>query len=142
MIDVHEINQLPTLSRRIHHFQCLAKLFKLNLFFSRRRPQSISSEDGRYRPQSSEGSFRSAGSGCAKLKRQNACRQKNRDVLIQENRRTEQTVSVWNSWIVTTRPHVVCKAVTSSSKILTVIAIDPLLHHIVEESWHFISEHV
>ncbi|XP_015835650.1 pleckstrin homology domain-containing family G member 5 isoform X2 [Tribolium castaneum] len=58
----------------------------------RRRPQSISSEDGRYRPQSSEGSFRSAGSGCAKLKRQNACRQKNRDVLIQESRRTEQTV--------------------------------------------------
>ncbi|KAH0819357.1 hypothetical protein GEV33_003434 [Tenebrio molitor] len=60
----------------------------------RRRPQSISSEDGRYRPQTSEGSFRSAGSGCAKLKRQNACRQKNRDVLLQENRqRPDQTVS-------------------------------------------------
>ncbi|XP_068903040.1 pleckstrin homology domain-containing family G member 5 isoform X3 [Tenebrio molitor] len=59
----------------------------------RRRPQSISSEDGRYRPQTSEGSFRSAGSGCAKLKRQNACRQKNRDVLLQENRqRPDQTV--------------------------------------------------
>ncbi|XP_063917927.1 pleckstrin homology domain-containing family G member 5-like isoform X1 [Zophobas morio] len=56
----------------------------------RRRPQSISSEDGRFR-QSSEGSFRSAGSGCSKLKRQNACRQKNRDVLVQDTRQRPET---------------------------------------------------
>ncbi|GJQ84953.1 hypothetical protein Trydic_g554 [Trypoxylus dichotomus] len=46
----------------------------------RRRPQSVSSEDGKVRPRTN-GSFRSAGSGCAKLKRTNACRQKSRDSL-------------------------------------------------------------
>ncbi|CAH0557706.1 unnamed protein product [Brassicogethes aeneus] len=44
-----------------------------------RRPQSISSEDGCRSRSSASGSFRSAGSGCAKLKRHNACRQKNRN---------------------------------------------------------------
>lgn len=62
-------------------------------YFSRRRPQSISSEDGKSRP---NGSFRSAGSGCAKLKRHNACRQKSRDVTQLEGRnciREGETVS-------------------------------------------------
>ncbi|XP_056648248.1 pleckstrin homology domain-containing family G member 5 isoform X1 [Diorhabda sublineata] len=60
----------------------------------RRRPQSINSDEGSIiggsssRPSSyTTGSFRSAGSGCAKLKRHNACRQKVRDPqLLVENR--------------------------------------------------------
>ncbi|XP_074040485.1 uncharacterized protein isoform X2 [Leptinotarsa decemlineata] len=49
----------------------------------RRRQQSISSEDGGRRPSSyGNGSFRSAGSGCSKLKRHNACRQKVRDPAL------------------------------------------------------------
>lgn len=55
----------------------------------RRRPQSISSEDGaRIRPHGNA-SFSSTGSGCAKLKRHNACRQKIRDVnsFVTENRK-------------------------------------------------------
>lgn len=68
------------------------------LFFSyRRHQQSVCSDDGRCRPYVN-GSFRSAGSGCAKLKRHNACRQKSRDVssiqLIDSNStRNDQTVS-------------------------------------------------
>ncbi|KAK9680393.1 hypothetical protein QE152_g39125, partial [Popillia japonica] len=59
----------------------------------RRRPQSISSEDGKVRPRAN-GSFRSAGSGCAKLKRTNACRQKSRDSLpLFVEQRNSQTVS-------------------------------------------------
>ncbi|XP_017785368.1 PREDICTED: uncharacterized protein LOC108568674 [Nicrophorus vespilloides] len=47
----------------------------------RRRPQSVSSDDGKQRPYAN-GSFRSAGSGCAKLKRNNACRQKSRTTVV------------------------------------------------------------
>ncbi|KAK9869874.1 hypothetical protein WA026_003596 [Henosepilachna vigintioctopunctata] len=60
----------------------------------RRRQQSISSEDGgRSRPPGN-GSFSSSGSGCAKLRRHNACRQKVRDsgTCFLEGRRND-TVS-------------------------------------------------
>lgn len=60
----------------------LWKALYIQFISSRRRPQSICSEDGRLR-QCRNGSFRSAGSGCAKLKRHNACRQKSRDVSSQ-----------------------------------------------------------
>ncbi|KAL3280750.1 hypothetical protein HHI36_003985, partial [Cryptolaemus montrouzieri] len=63
----------------------------------RRRQQSISSEDGgRSRPPGN-GSFSSSGSGCAKLRRHNACRQKNRDsgIFFLENRQNSSVSSIF-----------------------------------------------
>ncbi|CAG9855895.1 unnamed protein product [Phyllotreta striolata] len=71
----HDVDSISESASSIHRY--------------RRRPQSINSDDGggggsitsggSRRPSYSAGSFRSAGSGCAKLKRHNACRQKTRD---------------------------------------------------------------
>ncbi|KAK5646254.1 hypothetical protein RI129_004718, partial [Pyrocoelia pectoralis] len=47
----------------------------------RRRPSSICSEDGTKSRPLGNGSFKTGGNGCAKLKRHNACRQKTRDVI-------------------------------------------------------------
>lgn len=47
---------------------------------SRRRQASICSEEGSKSRLVGNGSFKTAGNCCAKLKRHNACRQKNREV--------------------------------------------------------------
>lgn len=91
------------------------KIYETLNFYSRRRrhPQSVCSEDGRCigganvnnvnnnisvsgccninnNKQYANGSFRSAGSGCAKLKRHNACRQKTREFF---NNTTTQSIT-------------------------------------------------
>ncbi|XP_045471611.1 pleckstrin homology domain-containing family G member 5 isoform X1 [Harmonia axyridis] len=62
----------------------------------RRRQQSISSSEdgGRFRPPGN-GSFSSSGSGCSKLRRHNACRQKSREScgFFVENRRNDSVRS-------------------------------------------------